>query len=62
MYTVIFEREGKIVAQFHTHASNEADAESQCRAFFRDHPEEDFGVSDPNLAVRVQKITNGPAA
>jgi hypothetical protein len=55
MYTVMFEREEHVVARFYTHASNEANAESKCRAFFRNHPEEDFGINNPGFTTRVQK-------
>ena len=54
MYSVIFEKDGEAFAGFHTHASNEADAQAQCSAWFRDHPEYDPLAENPDLVIRVE--------
>jgi hypothetical protein len=56
-YTVIFEKDGEMVARFHTQAADEADAQAQCLAFFRAYPEEDPGVENPDLMIRVESRT-----
>ena len=42
MYEVVWERDGKRVGTFCTHAANEADALSEAEAFFAEHREHDF--------------------
>jgi hypothetical protein len=63
MYTVIFEQDGKTIATFATHAADEADARSQCDAFFeifyREHPE-DTPPRDDSVSIRVE-LTTRPA-
>jgi hypothetical protein len=50
----VYRHDGEPLARFHTHATDEAEAQAQCNAFFRDHPEYDPRAENPDLMIRVE--------
>lgn len=54
MRTVIFEKDGEVLATYSAPTSDDADALTRCDAFFDKYPEHDPRLKDAGLTVRVE--------